>query len=101
MKTTIVYNKKYKKEDEYYKLKGLLKNNLLMDENYTSSERFEQKYIGIEDNVIVRLSMKFDTGTMNSFCNSNITVEKVGSNAKKVTEIESILLKKGFKPESQ
>lgn len=100
MKATIVYNKKYKKDDEYYKLKGLIKDNLLLNENYTPSERFEQKYIGIEDNVIIRLSMKFGAWGMNSSYNSNITVEKVGSNAKKVTEIESILLKEGFKPES-
>jgi len=101
MKETIIYNKKYKKEDKYYKLKGLIKDNLLIDENYTLSERFEQKYIGIENNVIIRLSMKFDKGNINSSYNSGITVEKVGFNAKKVTEIETILLKEGFKPESQ
>ena len=97
MKKTIVYNKSYKKEEEYYKLKGLIKDNLLIDENYTHSERFEQRYIGIEDNVIIRLSMKFDTLGMNSSYTSDITVEKVGSNAKKTTEIETILLKEGFK----
>jgi hypothetical protein len=101
MKETIVYSKKYNEEDNYYKLKELIKNNLLVNENYTPSERLEQKFIGIEDNVIVRLSMKFNTGIINSSHDSNITVEKVGSNAKKITEIETILLKEGFKPESK
>lgn len=100
MKKTIVYNKKYKKEEEYYKLKEFIKDNLLMDENYIRSERFEQKYIGIEDNVMLRLSMKFDTCKINSFYNSDIVVEKVGLNTKKLTEIEKVLLKNGFKQES-
>jgi hypothetical protein len=95
MKKIKVYKRDYKKDDEYYELKKYIQDNFIPDEK--DSGNYEQKYIGLEENVFVRLSLKFNKFDMDSVYKSEITIEKIGPNADKESEIETLLLNKGFK----
>ena len=97
MKETKVYKQNYKREEEYYNLVGNISNNFLMDEKFLSSKSHERKYLGIEKNVLIRISLEFSRKDEKSDYKSVITIEKVGSNTKKISKIETFLLKKGFK----
>lgn len=93
MKKTEVYTRDYKKsqEDQYYKLISDIRNNSFED-NST-----DKRYLIFDGNFVSRvhsdLSKKYDSTTSEA----KVTIEKMGLDIEKESEMEKMLKEKGFK----
>jgi hypothetical protein len=103
MVVKITYVKKYKNPQgpEHFLLAEEIKKDYIEDIKKMDENVYETKYWGIEDNVLIRLSLNFENGSMNPFSKSRIIIEKTGDNSGKISKIEENLSAKGFSKEEK
>jgi hypothetical protein len=95
VKKTEVYIRDYKKfqEDQYYQLITNIKNNSF------EGDSTDKKYLIFDGDFVSRihsdLSKKYDSTTSEA----KITIEKMGKDVERDSEIEKMLKEKGFKRE--
>jgi len=106
MKERIKYGRNYPEGflDDYNRLLRYIKKNFLEDTKLlnpkiTGGSKIEDtKYIGIDKNVLIRISLNFSRKKgVSNYYESNIIVEKVGDKIEKISKIEQYLLNECFK----
>jgi len=91
-----VYKKQYKKkeQEDYYNLIKEIKTNSFDESNE------ERRYFTFEEKVFIKISPEFSTSSFNKFNSAKMTIEKIGPTANEESQIEKMLLEKGFKKET-
>ncbi len=92
-----VYKRDYEKsnEEDYYNLIGKIKKNSFIG---MPSER---EFLTFDGDFLLKISMEMSKNYSSDNRQARIMVEKVGPNTEKNSEIENLLIEKGFKKESK
>jgi hypothetical protein len=104
MKEKIIYSKIYDYKEyqvNYPKILKYIKDNFIEGPIIGSLLNFKQDYTTLNKDVLIKVTQDINETKDDNNYKSTITVEKVGPNAKKLSEIENILIKDGFKTKPQ
>jgi len=99
MKEKNIYSKIYNYQGyqvDYPKVLEYIKNNFIEGIITGSLLNSKQDYITLDKDVLIKVTQNINEMKEANNYKFTITIEKVGPNTKKVSEIETLLLKEGF-----